>query len=241
MFKKDDGKTKDFVNWTVFLLFLFVGLPLWWKTTEVYRAPLPDVQIEHLHDQNKVNITVEIALLSVHYDVNFLLEELKKLLNDQKSYTDNNLEHLVQVNYNIEAIESDKTEVKTGSLVLEFLKGKNKLIISEGRKIKISTEDTLDFSLTQVVDVIKDKIVNEGLLNDAAREVFYETQTVNTNLLQKMVKDSNEYEVLISLLISQHDDEIVSWNIQEAVELKLSSFLNKLKKVYDKVSEQKFV
>jgi len=229
----DDKKTKDYVNWTVFLLFLLVGLPLWWKTTEVYRAALPDVQIEHLYDQNKINITVEIAVLSEHYDVNLLMEKLKSSLNDHKSCIDK--KSLVQVNYKVKALDSEKIEVIPGGLIVEFLKGENKLLISEGRKVQVSMKTIFSDSFTQLVDVVKDKLINECFLNDAAKEVFHETQTANTNLLQNMVTNGNEYEVLISLLISQNDNEVFDWNIEEAIQLKLASFLNAVRTVYDKV------
>ena len=235
----DDKKTKDYVNWTVFLLFLLVGLPLWWKTTEVYRAALPDVQIEQLYDQNKINITVEIAVLSEHYDVNLLMEKLKSSLNDHKSCIDK--KSLVQVNYKVKAFDSEKIESIPGGLIVEFLKGENKLLISEGRKVQVSMKTIFSDSFTQLVDVVKDKLINECFLNDAAKEVFHETQTANTNLLQNMVTNGNEYEVLISLLISQNDNEIFDWNIQEAIQLKLASFLNAVRTVYDKVSELFFL
>ena len=42
-------KTKALVSLSVGLIFIFIGLPLWWNTTKVYRAPLPYDEIEQLN------------------------------------------------------------------------------------------------------------------------------------------------------------------------------------------------
>ena len=45
-------KTRQYVSALSILLFsLCVGLPVWWKTTEVYRCPLPYKQIGALASQ----------------------------------------------------------------------------------------------------------------------------------------------------------------------------------------------
>lgn len=45
---------------------LFVGLPIWWKTTEVYRSPLPYEEIRHLaQEQVPRTITLRISLLVI--------------------------------------------------------------------------------------------------------------------------------------------------------------------------------
>ena len=44
-----EKKTKALVSLSVGLIFIFIGLPLWWNTTKVYRAPLPYHEIEKLN------------------------------------------------------------------------------------------------------------------------------------------------------------------------------------------------
>ena len=41
-----EKKTKALVSLSVGLIFIFIGLPLWWNTIKVYRAPLPHDEIE---------------------------------------------------------------------------------------------------------------------------------------------------------------------------------------------------
>ena len=45
----EESQTKQ--KWallSIICVFVFVGLPLWWKTTEVYRSPLPYNEIQLL-------------------------------------------------------------------------------------------------------------------------------------------------------------------------------------------------
>ena len=44
-----EKETKALVSLSVGLIFIFIGLPLWWNTTKVYRAPLPYDEIEQLN------------------------------------------------------------------------------------------------------------------------------------------------------------------------------------------------
>ena len=48
----DEGKWRQYVSsLCVLVVAVFIGLPLWWKTTEVPRAPLPYAEIEALAEQ----------------------------------------------------------------------------------------------------------------------------------------------------------------------------------------------
>ena len=45
---------------------IFIGLPIWWKTTEVYRCPLPYKEISELaYQQVNVMVAVPIAIYQV--------------------------------------------------------------------------------------------------------------------------------------------------------------------------------
>lgn len=49
-----EKRTQAFVSLSVAVIFICIGLPLWWNTTKVYRASLPYDEIEQLN-QLKVN------------------------------------------------------------------------------------------------------------------------------------------------------------------------------------------
>lgn len=43
---------------------VLVGIPLWWKTTEVYRVALPYPEIDELHELDlKIQLNIHIATL----------------------------------------------------------------------------------------------------------------------------------------------------------------------------------
>lgn len=43
-----DSYKQNISSLAILFVSLFVGLPIWWKTTEVYRSPLPYEEIRHL-------------------------------------------------------------------------------------------------------------------------------------------------------------------------------------------------
>lgn len=46
------------------VMLVLVGIPLWWKTTEVYRVTLPYSEIDALDaDSFKISLTVHVATL----------------------------------------------------------------------------------------------------------------------------------------------------------------------------------
>ena len=44
-----EKRTQAFVSVSVGVIFICIGLPLWWNTTKVYRAALPYDEIEQLN------------------------------------------------------------------------------------------------------------------------------------------------------------------------------------------------
>lgn len=64
-------------------IFLFIGIPIWWKTTEVYRADLPYSKIAELTINQQMQVTLTIALKSPtlsQQEGEHLAEELLLLL-----------------------------------------------------------------------------------------------------------------------------------------------------------------
>lgn len=66
------------------LFFVVVGLPLWWKTTEVYRAPIPFEQIEALHSSNVSIVNASIFTANVYF-VTYASNRRKKSINSSLS------------------------------------------------------------------------------------------------------------------------------------------------------------
>ena len=57
-----DEKSKTYSTLSYAVVMLFVGLPVWWHTTDVERAPLPFDRIEEIN-QETVKQVVPITLL----------------------------------------------------------------------------------------------------------------------------------------------------------------------------------
>ncbi|GFS10068.1 GPI transamidase component PIG-S-like [Elysia marginata] len=74
------------------LFFIVVGLPLWWKTTMVYRVSLPYSDIQHLSEKQieyltDVNVVWAAGEKKNNLDLSALATRLKKVLDDQRGFS----------------------------------------------------------------------------------------------------------------------------------------------------------
>lgn len=61
-----------------FVVLILIGVPLWWKTTEVYRFSLPYSQIDVLHE-HKLTIQMNIHVMTIDNSRGTaIVEDLKK-------------------------------------------------------------------------------------------------------------------------------------------------------------------
>lgn len=84
-------------------MLVIVGVPLWWKTTEVYRVSLPYSEIDVLHEVNiKIRMNVYVATID-GVKGNNLINDLKNIFYMSSKSVTLQLEKMttnVTINYN---------------------------------------------------------------------------------------------------------------------------------------------
>lgn len=91
---------------------ILVIFPLWWKTTEVYRAPLPYNEIEELSNQHDVfTVTREITVVALFENeateqTNLLITKIEKYLAITNQAAAKTKERHITLNYNIKTADS---------------------------------------------------------------------------------------------------------------------------------------
>ena len=83
-----------------------LGVPVWWKTTEVYRADLPYDAIDQLSDVTKVTHEVNLLLVSAASDAR--VPGLQKLLRNSQIFNINFMARTPS-SAEIEGIEASST------------------------------------------------------------------------------------------------------------------------------------
>lgn len=229
-----DENTQNYVTCTVFIIFLFCGLPLWWKTTEVYRAVLPHTEIQSLYKNNLVKIKINILLKSD--DEPTIPSELQETLQMDLNFASMcKNQSFLTFSYKVDHLKDTKVVDKPGQIIVVFKQGDPLIEVTSKRNIIVSSPDFREFKTSQLTTVIKNVIVNENFLCNAGSEMLEEIrkETDNSAHLQKMVKGGSRYELLFSLLLSKSETRFFDWNIKEAIDKKLAGFLHQLKDAYE--------
>jgi len=237
------------VSLVVFFVFVFIGLPVWWKTTEVYRAVLPYNDIDELAEGKAIDILTNIILTSnlenVPVNIKKMLEtDLNKILLEENIHRTNSYQ--IDFKYNLEtdnklSSRKDNLSSSPGEIMIDFHIRNQQNIqfeVSYDRKITIFLASFEDFEISaceKLSRLIKSEIINEQFLYDTIQQIVQKdnVKTRNSVRLEKMMKVSPKLDLLFSLVLTESEDQIIGWNIEKAIQKYLSSFLNLLKDVYD--------
>ncbi|XP_065830779.1 GPI transamidase component PIG-S-like [Oscarella lobularis] len=229
-------------------VFIIAGLPVWWKTTAVYRAPLPVEEIGRLRDM-KILYTVEVQLSgpSVTLEVAKRLEDLcqnktalKPSLSVAYKLRISNLPKLDGAS-SLSSLDdtlssSDAGDIRVHELAVDS-QAANELK-STGKDIWLGCHRTvfttdMSASLPRIAKLITNLLVRESLLRRSyqALSVSDHTQEPRTAANVKSmtaVQSKPGYQLSFNLLNSDPSDFLVQWDIKTSVGDALIPFLNRL-------------
>ncbi|XP_077533914.1 phosphatidylinositol glycan anchor biosynthesis class S isoform X2 [Haemaphysalis longicornis] len=232
------------------LIFVFVGLPVWWKTTTVYRVNLPYDEIETMSTKVATHlIQVEV----VHADprtpvANELVRRLEAACKQEATDTDE-----VQFVYKWSFREAYQNE--TGLFTKELtdvdealhntghFSSRNRLyvVIVPQESIDATTVIGLhqivyvkaspDQLSKNIVDAVRKHVVQESAL----RRLWTSQKVTERAKLDKErmrpLSAATEFDVTFTLVVPEPQTLDVSWRIQDAVEVYLKPFLDKISMV----------
>lgn len=164
------------------LALLLVGIPIWYYTTAVHRAPIPRDEIASLaHTPYIPTIT-----LSANFDINI-----------------NELSHY-PISFKI------VKEAAMYQLKLNCDSEENFIFISNKRSVEINQIDCAEFDPIPIIVA-----------------VFLPKKTSNL----KVLKYHDKYHATFTLLIADPDTQMISWEIQQALDLFIRPFVNRVSKL----------
>ncbi|KAI8639212.1 phosphatidylinositol-glycan biosynthesis class S protein [Parasitella parasitica] len=221
-----------FAFWSVVLL----GLPFWWKTTEVYRASLPFSEIDSWQIKQACDFVMPTKFtvfipssFQKSIDNNQLSTEIKAKLADKLSsfnYKDNfpidiSVHEQVKVkgheeatigHYFIYVDQADKISLGIGSERSSFL------------KVNDMTTSSIASTLATVIPPVY-LSEYEDLGNMACH---FEEKDKNDVSSMRAFKYSSQYETTFSLMNNNPENMKMDWEIRDAVNSYLSLFLKEV-------------
>jgi len=218
---------------------LVVGVPVWWKTTEVYRAYIPDsdiAQLDNLPFTQKANI----LLISMDTeDVNIRGPILQKTLSGSNVF-DTHLSVRVLHQSEKKIVEFAKSveeiDKEIGSKLFRDYPGSiafmeiPSTMFSETPHIIIGNHRTVYFSSfvpsEDLGAVAVDTILGEPQINLLRRTLSSEALDIRSTPIEHARKRSiGHIDIFLSLLVPQPEYVTASWDIESATKQYLTPFL----------------
>lgn len=238
---------------------IVIGIPLWWKTTEVYRVSLPYAEISDL-SVTKFKYTVDVDIINADESLTENhITQLSRLVSDKLESGEADVIPYYRLNVR-DATEKERAKVKSMSSKSDIdgllLSGEEdinryqvviipklsplslrKPFLSLGRTILVQSAGSTDVSslANTVSTVFKDSLIKEESLNKVFHASKGDRSLKPEKSSMRSVRSNPGYDVTFTLVNPQPDILDVQWDIEQAVKVYLDPFLQQLEK-YAKVN-----
>uniref|UniRef100_A0A182NLH8 uS12 prolyl 3-hydroxylase n=1 Tax=Anopheles dirus TaxID=7168 RepID=A0A182NLH8_9DIPT len=215
------------------VIIIVIGVPMWWKTTEVYRVSLPYAEIRAL-DQEPIKVTFRLGLYCQSAERREILAfELRKKF-EQNFVFDLDLQLLsldaetasaIKTPARLEAELLQRYPTSVGQfLFIEWHKLDDDILVTSDRTAFISESAT---SL-KAYQVLSSWILQEYKLKAILGSRDVQQTTKGRQLRLNSAPLQPQYEVLITVLNPRPDLQKVHWNARAAADNYIEPFLSEL-------------
>ncbi|XP_075148144.1 prolyl 3-hydroxylase sud1 isoform X2 [Haematobia irritans] len=203
---------------------IIIGVPMWWKSTEVYRVNLPSSDIMELSDK-PLKIKIRIGIFNVRNErASLLINELREEYSNSDMW---NLEflhkstseksHNIKTPAALEALLLKDGQLKEGDFAfIEWPKLQEEVLMTNERTALIRS-DTSSNKMKQVLNTYI--LQTHRIKQIMAKE---QRDAVKTEAPQA------EYDVTVSVLNPRPDIMDAKWHVQMAVETYLKPYLDQV-------------
>nr|CAB3264868.1 GPI transamidase component PIG-S-like [Phallusia mammillata] len=237
-FLSNDFNSKKTQTWAAIsigvVIFAF-GIPIWWKTTEVYRASLPFDEISSLYEDKSLTVKVPI-LVKVPENADNVADILTNAL---KLDLNNDMKGQIKFLYSFDDMNS-KSNKFTGIVIRLNVKSTEQMeahVAKDGTitcTLPNTEKNTIDQLSLLIRDLIKDVIINEALLHHMVGNIYRTThEDRHDRNLIKVVQANPKFELLFSLLCPEPQVQAATWDMEKDSEMFLTPMLNKLQHLFD--------
>nr|XP_002124261.1 GPI transamidase component PIG-S-like [Ciona intestinalis] len=232
-------KTQSIAAVATGLIFVVLGVPIWWNTTKVYRANLPFTEIAELNQDAglKVGINVNVVVAD-----NCDFEAVKSKLEDYfgnfgGSVSAKPIFVKYNVTYSPKSVDLGLEGEVAGTIRVAVSCGNFddfKINVETNREISAQigrkTENLDEFGKI-LVEVLKQGVVGEEMLEEVVANIRKEGGSGRKDEeLMKMVPPSSEFEVIFTLLCP--DAEKMTWDVERAILEHITPILEELKPIF---------
>ncbi|XP_055387178.1 GPI transamidase component PIG-S [Condylostylus longicornis] len=217
--EKIKDKFQIYSSLAFMVVVVIIGVPMWWKTTEVYRSTLPNNEIKYLNAKNiKIFLNVYVCSSDILRST-YLIEGIKSYFEHSDIFHINFVPLNVSTN-DIKTPASLENLLKTrfvkinigDFLIMEWISQKEDVLVTSERTAYISKEA----SPKQLAKVLRHVLkVNDilNIINEKKSDRIHGSYVLN------------HQNVVISVINPNPNKIDVKWNVKEAVQLYLEPLL----------------
>ncbi|KFM69763.1 GPI transamidase component PIG-S, partial [Stegodyphus mimosarum] len=250
--------TSSVVATSVFALtFILIGVPVWWKTTEVYRYPVPHEECHHLLSETITHaVPIKIVLADQHVQQGVFWEELLLLSNNIEevsqpfvnfhwtmSTANDEEEAIIKQHNNVsdldaafalsqQVLKADVHQKSYGKLQIivlpkDYAKGL-KFTIGRNRQAYI-LNDADSKHLAQDVFALARKIAQVERLKKLYTPISsYTGGKIPDKDRMRYLRSSSRFDVTFSLIVPEPHIVNINWDIDKAINAYMKLFLEEL-------------
>ncbi|KAJ9591063.1 hypothetical protein L9F63_027730, partial [Diploptera punctata] len=216
-------------------ILIVIGLPLWWKTTEVYRVTLPYKQINELDGLNTtIAMNISVSTLDAARGEK-LANDLNELFKTSKlfnlKFIPKNLEkkHLASV-HSVQDLENGSFQPsKPGELLLLEVPGLSRFtpghVLAGVKRTIYFSSDTTAIKLNEALDMW---LLQEKSLKQMVAAMTSPTEADQDHSGRRRIPAAAEYDIMITVVNPEPEKLQLDWDLREAIKDYIEPFLNEL-------------
>ncbi|XP_047130294.2 LOW QUALITY PROTEIN: GPI transamidase component PIG-S [Hydra vulgaris] len=212
-----------FVSIVVFCIYIFVGVPVWWNTTKVYRASLPNEKINVLQNAS-IKLHIRLNIQSSVYEESELKEVAAivsaESINDQVIWSVNVA--IAQTNAREKYCEQYENSSELTYNIFIDQDHLNKKFI----KIYCQTTSSVIISLSEKISSSNLEQIVRETIDDLTRNSYFLSNKSSLSYNNPMPPSSG-YHITFTLAVSNPADFLPFWDIEVSINNYLKPMLQK--------------
>lgn len=227
--KSDTHRMWAAISFAVMLI--VIGIPLWWKTTEVHRATLPYDEIHKL-DPLSVNIGMTVYIYSEYPTrTNLIMQSLEDILSDLRVYSiqfkplkvdlDNITYDVVEEAVSLHPKNGDLLLIELSHLVQDI-----DTLISNSRIIYFKKETSPDLLASVIQDILQDNFLQNKILSIVTPETLG-----NHSKESHRLRASLSYDIVFTVINSDPEHLKLRWDVKNDIKKYVQPLFDQISQV----------
>lgn len=224
--KEDDEDLRNLSAGIYAFILLIIGIPLWWRMTEVQRHPLPYAEISQLGTVDVVISTDIFVYTKNPYVTERIMEQMYTTFNSTMFNINAQPSTLINSDRTLNELEMVITPL--GSLQLIETNSVDDIIVGIGRNIYFPPNTDIKLLMDSLLRLLQTDALSDSMISMLNPGNHSEDQQVVTDR-QRRVRPSSDYNVLLTVVNPEPEKLYVDWKPEIPLNRYLQPLLNQLK------------